>query len=103
MTEGPLLAHALTPRQIVSNKQLKWKPIQHDTWEDPQGNTWQLHAEYDKPFPMMTVIHAIIDSYHEYMVPNAAKHFDGSSITGAIAWDTTLAHNQTLKNKKKYP
>ena len=82
---------------------LKWKRLQFDTWEDPQGNTWKLQAEHDKSFPMMTVIHAIIDSYHEYMTTKASQHFDGSSITGAISWDTTLARNQTLKNKKKFP
>lgn len=70
---------------------LNWNPIQYNTWEDPKGNTWILKADPDKPFPMITVIHAIIDSYHEYMVPTLTKHFEGGSITGAIDWDTTLA------------
>jgi len=82
---------------------LKWNPVQFDTWGDPQGNTWKLQADFDKPFPMMTIIHAIVDSYHEYMTANAAKHFDGGSITGAISCGTTLAHNQTLTSKKKFP
>lgn len=82
---------------------LKWNPVQYDTWEDPPGNTWKLQAEYDKPFPMMTVIHAILESYHEYMSTKAARHCDGGSITGAISWETTPAHNHTRKNKKKLP
>jgi len=49
---------------------------------------------------MVTVIYASIDSYHEHMVPTLAKHFDGSSITGAIDWDTTLAKNKSLKTGK---
>lgn len=52
---------------------------------------------------MMTVIHAVIDSYNEYMVPNIAKHFEGNSITGAIDWECTLAKNKTLKSKKRFP
>jgi len=103
LEKGLARADGIAAHITVILYSLQWKPIQYDTWEDPQGNTWQLHADFDRPFPMMTVIHAIIDSYHEYMAPNAAKHFDGASITGAIAWETTLAHNQTLKKKKKFP
>lgn len=101
LEKGLARADGIAAHITVILYSLKWKPIQYDTWEDPQGNPWQLHAEYDKPFPMMTVIHAIIDSYHEYMAPNAAKHFDGASITGAISWDTTLAHNQSDTQKQK--
>jgi len=84
-------------------RSLKWQQIHYDTWEDPKGNTWELQTDYDKPVPMVTVIHAIIDSYREYMTTKAAKHFHGGSITGALCWQTILANNRTLEGKKKFP
>ena len=85
LEKGLARADGIAAHITVILYSLKWNPVQFDTWEDPRGNTWKLQADFDKPFPMMTIIHAIIDSYHEYMTANAAKHFDGGSITGAIS------------------
>lgn len=82
---------------------LGWMPITYKKWIDPNKDEWILEAEPDQPFPIMTVIRAVIESYHRYMANQARNHYQGDTIGKIIAWDTVLSKNQSLKRKKRYP
>lgn len=55
LEKGLARADGIAAHILVRLYSLKWNPIQFNTWEDPKGNTWKLQADFDKPFPMMTV------------------------------------------------
>lgn len=52
LEKGLARADVIAAHITVILYSFKWKPIPYDTWEDPQGNTWKLQANYDKPFPI---------------------------------------------------
>lgn len=57
----------------------------------------------DEPFPVMVVIHDLLNSYHSCKAStNAKTHYNGGSLGIQIARLTCLERNRYLKKKKTY-
>lgn len=77
---------------------LTWTPHSIIEWSNPLGDRYLFTP--DQPFPVMTHIFNILDSYHHLKAQEAQNHYHSASLTNTVAWHQSLTRNRYLKNKK---
>jgi len=78
---------------------LNWTPHSIMEWSNPLGDKYQFTP--GQPFPVMTLIFDILDSYHALKAQDAQNHYQGASLNSTIAWHQSLQGNRYLKKQKR--